>query len=85
VALPSRRCLALANCGVLGQVRQPRRSQYGVSSSPRVVALGDPVPKGGGPIVSEALYCGSGSMSGRGRHYREEGLASWYGDDFTAG
>jgi len=39
-------CFVLANCssGITSHV-DPK---YGVSSSPRVVAFGDPVPKGGG-------------------------------------
>ena len=38
------------------QIRQPDRSQYGVSSSPRVVALGETVPKGGGTTASASLH-----------------------------
>jgi rare lipoprotein A len=58
--------------------------KYGVSSSPRVVAFGDPVPKGGGTyrvgkpyIVGGRVYVPEEDVN-----YREEGLASWYGDDF---
>src|SRR6201991_394926 len=56
-------CLALANCASSGKFASRVDPRYGVSSSPRVVAFGEAVPKGGGT-------------------YREEGLASWYGDDF---
>jgi len=40
-------CLVLANCASSG-IASRVDPKYGVSSSPRVVALGDPVPKGGG-------------------------------------
>jgi len=71
-------CAFLANCsnGV--------DSRYGVSPSPRVVADGDPVPKGGGSYRIGAPY----TVGGRtyypqdDPHYRATGLASWYGDDF---
>jgi rare lipoprotein A len=76
-------CLLLANCSSSGQFSRvdPR---YGVSSSPRVVALGEPVPKGGGTYrvgkpytVAGRVYVPEENVS-----YREEGMASWYGDDF---
>jgi rare lipoprotein A len=58
--------------------------KYGVSSSPRVVAFGEPVPKGGGTyrvgkpyVVGGRVYVPEEDVN-----YREEGLASWYGDDF---
>ena len=40
-------CLVLANCSSSG-LSSRIDPKYGVSSSPRVVELGDPVPKGGG-------------------------------------
>src|ERR1700740_2130925 len=76
-------CLVLANCASSSMSSRidPR---YGVSSSPRVVAFGDPVPKGGGTyrvgkpyIVGGRVYVPEEDVN-----YREEGLASWYGDDF---
>jgi len=76
-------CLVLANCGSSG-ISSRVDPKYGVSSSPRVVALGDPVPKGGGTyrvgkpyIVAGRVYVPEEDVN-----YREEGLASWYGDDF---
>jgi rare lipoprotein A (peptidoglycan hydrolase) len=71
-------CLLLANCssGV--------DSHYGVSASPRVVADGDPIPKGGGGYHIGAPY----TVAGRTYYpednprYQATGLASWYGDDF---
>jgi rare lipoprotein A len=76
-------CLVLANCSSSGLSSRvdPR---YGVSSSPRVVAVGDPVPKGGGAyrvgkpyVVAGRVYVPEEDVN-----YRQEGLASWYGDDF---
>jgi rare lipoprotein A len=76
-------CLVLANCASSG-ISSRVDPKYGVSSSPRVVALGDPVPKGGGTyrvgkpyIVAGRVYVPEEDVN-----YREEGLASWYGDDF---
>jgi rare lipoprotein A len=76
-------CLLVANCASSNKFSRldPR---YGVSSSPRVVAFGEPVPKGGGVyrvgkpyIVAGRLYVPEADA-----HYREDGQASWYGDDF---
>src|ERR1700746_2602203 len=39
---------ALANCAWSGKFAGRVDPKYGVSSSPRVVAYGEPVPKGGG-------------------------------------
>jgi rare lipoprotein A len=76
-------CLVLANCASSGLSSRvdPR---YGVSSSPRVVALGDPVPKGGGTYRVGKPYTVGGRVyvPEEDVNYREEGLASWYGDDF---
>ena len=41
-------CLVLANCASSGKFASKVDPKYGVSSSPRVVAMGEPVPKGGG-------------------------------------
>jgi rare lipoprotein A len=74
-------CLLLANCsGSFGSL-DPR---YGVSSSPRVVAPGDPVPKGGGTYRVGAPYVVGGRtyVPEDNPHYRAEGVASWYGSDF---
>ncbi len=71
-------CAALANCsnGV--------DSRYGVSPSPRVVADGDPVPKGGGTYHVGAPYTVAGRtyVPEENPNYQATGLASWYGDDF---
>jgi rare lipoprotein A len=76
-------CLFLANCASSGQFSRVD-PKYGVSSSPRVVALGDPVPKGGGTYRVGKPYTVAGRVyvPEEDTGYREEGLASWYGDDF---
>jgi len=58
--------------------------RLGVSSSPRVVAPGEPVPKGGGHYQVGAPYVVGGRtyVPQFDPHYRAEGLASWYGEDF---
>jgi rare lipoprotein A len=58
--------------------------RYGVSSSARLVAPGEPVPKGGGVYRIGAPYSIGGRtyVPGEDPRYRAEGLASWYGDDF---
>jgi rare lipoprotein A len=73
-------CLVLANCSSSSRV-DPK---YGVSSSPRVVALGDPVPKGGGTyrVGKPYMVAGRVYVPEENVNYREDGLASWYGDDF---
>jgi rare lipoprotein A len=74
--------LALANCsgGLSGKI-DPR---YGVSASPRVVELGQPVPKGGGVYRVGKPYVVGGRVyvPEADPHYSATGLASWYGDDF---
>ena len=77
-------CLVLANCASSDKFASRVDPRYGVSSSPRVVAFGEPVPKGGGAyrigkpyIVAGRVYVPEEDPS-----YREEGMASWYGDDF---
>jgi peptidoglycan lytic transglycosylase len=77
-------CLVLANCASSGKFASRVDPKYGVSSSPRVVALGDPVPKGGGTYRVGKPYTVAGRIyvPEEDTGYREEGLASWYGDDF---
>jgi rare lipoprotein A len=77
-------CLVLANCASSGKFTSRVDPKYGVSSSPRVVALGDPVPKGGGTYRVGKPYTVGGRMyvPEEDVNYREEGMASWYGDDF---
>src|SRR5260370_11112501 len=77
-------CLVLANCASSGKFASRVDPKYGVSSSPRVVATGDPVPKGGGTYRVGKPYTVGGRIyvPEEDVNYREEGLASWYGDDF---
>src|SRR5256885_9659733 len=77
-------CLVLANCASSGKFASRVDPKYGVSSSPRVVALGDPVPKGGGTYRVGKPYTVAGRVyvPEEDTDYRAEGMASWYGDDF---
>src|SRR5580704_17304570 len=76
-------CLFLANCASSG-LSSRVDPKYGVSSSPRVVAMGDPVPKGGGTYRVGKPYTVAGQLyiPEENVNYRQEGLASSYGDDF---
>jgi rare lipoprotein A len=77
-------CLVLANCASSGKFAGRVDPKYGVSTSPRVVAFGDPVPKGGGTYRIGKPYTVAGRVyvPEEDANYRAEGLASWYGDDF---
>jgi rare lipoprotein A len=77
-------CLVLANCASSDKFASRVDPKYGVSSSPRVVALGDPVPKGGGTYRVGRPYTVAGRVyvPEEDPNYRAEGMASWYGDDF---
>jgi len=74
--------LLLANCsgGMSGKV-DPK---YGVSASARVVEPGEPVPKGGGSYrVGKPYVVGGRTYTPEENiNYREEGVASFYSDDF---
>jgi rare lipoprotein A len=77
-------CLVLANCASSDKFASRVDPRYGVSSSPRVVGFGDPVPKGGGTYRVGKPYTVAGRVyvPEEDVNYREEGMASWYGDDF---
>jgi rare lipoprotein A len=77
-------CLILANCASSDKFASRVDPKYGVSSSPRVVAFGEPVPKGGGTYRVGKPYTVAGRVyvPEEDAAYREEGLASWYGNDF---
>jgi rare lipoprotein A len=70
----------LAHCSNSSRI-DPR---YGVSASQRVIEPGDPVPKGGGTyrVGSPYVVGGREYVPEDNPHYRAEGLASWYGEDF---
>src|SRR6476620_10174939 len=77
-------CLVLANCASSDKFASRVDPQYGVSSSPRVVGFGDPVPKGGGTYRVGKPYTVAGRVyvPEEDPNYRAEGMASWYGNDF---
>src|SRR6266566_9447618 len=77
-------CLALANCASSDKFASRIDPKYGVSSRPRVVAFGEAVPKGGGTYRVGKPYTVGGRIyvPEEDPTYREEGMASWYGDDF---
>ena len=77
-------CLVLANCASSSKFASRVDPKYGVSSSPRVVAFGEPVPKGGGTYRVGKPYTVAGRVyvPEEDANYRAEGMASWYGDDF---
>ena len=56
----------------------------GTKASPRVVALGQPVPKGGGVHKLGKPYkvAGNWYIPREEPGYRKQGTASWYGEDF---
>jgi rare lipoprotein A len=72
-------CLMLTHCTAADKFTA-KNSKY----SPKVVADGEPVPKGGGSYKVGQPY----SLNGRTYYpsedssYRAEGIASWYGPDF---
>ena len=77
-------CFLLANCASSEKFARAVDPKYGVTSSPRVVDAGQPVPKGGGTYRVGKPY----TIAGRdytpetNEDYTAEGMASWYGDDF---
>ena len=74
--------ILLAQCGQAPSGRLDPK--YGVSASPRIVALGEPVPKGGGTYrVGKPYTIGGRTYEPQETaNYSAEGLASWYGEDF---
>jgi rare lipoprotein A len=74
----------VANCASSGKFAGQVDPKYGVSSSPRVVEFGEPVPKGGGTYRVGKPYTVAGRVyvPEEDTNYRQDGLASWYGDDF---
>src|SRR6059058_4315863 len=77
-------CLLLANCASSDKFASRVDPKYGVSSSPRVVELGEAVPKGGGTyrVGKPYMVAGRVYVPEEDINYREEGMASWYGNDF---
>jgi rare lipoprotein A len=73
--------LLLAHCSQAPGRLDPK---YGVSASPRLVQLGEPVPKGGGSYRVGKPYTVGGQAYNpeENPNYSATGLASWYGEDF---
>lgn len=75
--------LVAANCS---QQKASRSidPKYGVAASPRVVAEGQPIPKGGGRAMVGKPYqvAGRTYVPSAKPNYAAEGLASWYGSAF---
>src|SRR5262245_15620085 len=76
-------CL-LAGCSSSDKFSSRVDPRYGVASSPRVIEPGEPVPKGGGVYRIGKPYTVAGQLyvPEENPHYRVEGMASWYGEDF---
>ncbi|TDR94284.1 septal ring lytic transglycosylase RlpA family protein [Enterovirga rhinocerotis] len=79
--------LGVANCSAGRQAvsgKHPSELKYGVASSPRVIAEGQPVPKGGGRDMVGKPYVVAGRTytPHPGRGYDRVGSASWYGSAF---
>ena len=77
-------CLWLANCASQDKFARKVDPKYGVTSSPRVVADGQRVPKGGGVyrVGKPYMVAGRTFVPEEDVAYKAEGLASWYGRDF---
>lgn len=79
------RGVGVAICGIaLAGCMATVDSKYGVKSSTRVVANGQPVPKGGGAyrVGDPYVIAGRTYVPREDSGYRAEGQASWYGSDF---
>jgi rare lipoprotein A len=76
----------LAACGSSEPVQKAKFSpkKYGVKGSPKVVAAGKPVPKGGGRYIVGKKYkiAGKWYYPKHDPNYKKTGLASWYGPTF---
>lgn len=77
-------CLWLANCASSDKFARKVDPKYGVTSSPRVVADGERVPKGGGVyrVGKPYVVAGRTFVPEEDTNYKAEGLASWYGRAF---
>lgn len=79
--------LLVANCASQQKVASKGGGidpKYGVAASPKVVADGDPVPKGGGRDLVGKPYVVAGRLytPRENPNYSAVGLASWYGPSF---
>lgn len=81
--------IGVAGCGTTeqGPLKSAKAQidpKYGVAPSPRVVAMGEAVPKGGGRAMVGKPYriAGKTYVPRVDPDYKVVGLASWYGTDF---
>jgi len=80
--------LVVANCSSAPQQRQASRGgidpKYGVAASPKMVADGETVPKGGGRAMVGRPYVVGGRLytPREAPGYSAVGVASWYGPSF---
>lgn len=79
--------LLVANCSSAQKVASSRGGvdpKYGVAASPKMVADGDPVPKGGGREMVGKPYVVAGRLytPREMNNYSAVGTASWYGPSF---
>jgi rare lipoprotein A len=78
--------LVVANCGSSSKMSKQGGidPKYGVAASPKVVADGDPVPKGGGRQMVGKPYVVAGRLytPREMNSYSATGTASWYGPSF---
>lgn len=76
--------LTVANCSSSQKITGGVDPKYGVSASPRVVADGKPVPKGGGREMVGKPYTIAGKVyvPRADPNYSRTGTASWYGSQF---
>jgi rare lipoprotein A len=83
-------CLGVVACSATTEKKKTKskeyfpESEYGVKASPRVVADGSEVPKGGGRYMLGKPYTVRGKkyVPQHNPDYKAEGLASWYGSAF---
>src|SRR5215831_10013096 len=81
-------CVLAAGCLLAGCAASDRIGTvdplYGLASGARVIAPGEPIPKGGGTYRIGPAYTIGGRtyVPAEDPHYGAEGSASWYGEDF---
>jgi rare lipoprotein A len=75
--------LMLAHCSN-SNIADKVDPRYGVVASPRVADASEPIPKGGGVYRVGKPYVVAGQVytPEENPHYRAEGIASWYGEEF---
>ncbi|TCT02624.1 septal ring lytic transglycosylase RlpA family protein [Aquabacter spiritensis] len=77
-------CVVLAGCSGANKFSSTVDPKYGVSASPRVVADGEPIPKGTGAyrVGKPYVIAGRTYYPAENPNYKAIGIASWYGDEF---